>query len=189
MGRKVTPEDAQGAGVGFSDELCEPGNGAHVARLTVRGMESSVMFEALFQGKDANGVTWQMPASLSIVKDDCVLPCPGDVDGDSMVDVTDLLAVISAWGPCVVDADVDGSRPSMRPIVHVSAWGSYDSERPAVDRCWRPRRSDHTRRRRLGVTAFLAFVSNVSRPAGSVRVAPCRSVSLSSFCATESTWA
>ena len=122
----VTPEDAQGAGVGFSDELCEPGNGAHVARLTVRGMESSVMFEALFQGKDANGVTWQMPASLSIVKDDCVLPCPGDVDGDSMVDVTDLLAVISAWGPCSgCDADVDGSGTVdvTDLLAIISAWG------------------------------------------------------------------
>ena len=85
------------------------------------------MFEALFQGKDANGVTWQMPASLSIVKDDCVLPCTGDVDGDYTVDVTDLLAVISAWGPCSgCDADVDGSGTVdvTDLLAIISAWGS-----------------------------------------------------------------
>ena len=37
-------------------------------------------------------------------------PCPGDTDGSGTVDVTDLLAVISGWGPCIAcDADTDGS--------------------------------------------------------------------------------
>ena len=37
-------------------------------------------------------------------------PCPGDTDGSGTVDVTDLLAVISGWGPCIVcDADIDES--------------------------------------------------------------------------------
>lgn len=37
-------------------------------------------------------------------------PCPGDTDGSGTIDVTDLLAVISAWGPCIVcEADIDGS--------------------------------------------------------------------------------
>lgn len=38
----------------------------------------------------------------------CGTPCPGDVDGDGRVDVTDLLAVISQWGGSGGSADVDG---------------------------------------------------------------------------------
>ena len=122
----VTPKDAQGTGVGFDNELCESGNGVHVARLTVRGLDASVMFEALFQGKDSTGTTWQMPASLSITNDDCVMPCLGDVDGNLEVDVTDLLAVISAWGPCSgCDADIDGNGAVdvTDLLAIISAWG------------------------------------------------------------------
>ncbi len=37
-------------------------------------------------------------------------PCPADTNGSGTVDVTDLLAVISGWGPCIAcDADTDGS--------------------------------------------------------------------------------
>lgn len=32
--------------------------------------------------------------------DDCPAPCPADVDNNGTVDVLDLLAVISVWGPC-----------------------------------------------------------------------------------------
>ena len=122
----VTPKDAQGTGVGFNDELCEPGNGVHVARLTVRGMDSSVMFEALFQGKTAEGMTWQGVASIDISNDDCMTPCLGDVDGDGSVDVTDLLSVISAWGPCEeCDADIDanGYVDVTDLLTIISAWG------------------------------------------------------------------
>ena len=40
-----------------------------------------------------------------------VIHCPEDVNVDSVVDVTDLLAAIAAWGPCSGDcpADLDGS--------------------------------------------------------------------------------
>lgn len=37
--------------------------------------------------------------------------CEGDVNGDGMVDVTDLLDVVGSWGPCtdVCPADIDGN--------------------------------------------------------------------------------
>ena len=50
----------------------------------------------------------------------------GDVDGSSSVDVTDLLAVISAWGPCEeCDADIDasGSVDVTDLLAIISAWG------------------------------------------------------------------
>ncbi len=28
------------------------------------------------------------------------LPCPGDIDGDGLVGVPDLLTLLAAWGPC-----------------------------------------------------------------------------------------
>ena len=40
-------------------------------------------------------------ASITITYDElCCDECPADVNGDTVVDVLDLLAVISAWGPC-----------------------------------------------------------------------------------------
>jgi hypothetical protein len=69
-----------------------------VARLTVRGANASVYFEALFQGKDESGTTWQTSGSLSIVNDDCNVQCTGDYDGDGTTNVSDLLAVIAGWG-------------------------------------------------------------------------------------------
>ena len=56
----------------------------------------------------------------------CSAPCMGDVDGSSSVDVTDLLAVISAWGPCEeCDADIDasGSVDVTDLLAIISAWG------------------------------------------------------------------
>ncbi|MDG2200040.1 MAG: hypothetical protein P8K80_02515, partial [Phycisphaerales bacterium] len=54
--------------------------------------------------------------------------CPSDVDGSGTVDVIDLLAVISAWGPCddtPCDSDVDGSGSVdvIDLLAIISAWG------------------------------------------------------------------
>jgi hypothetical protein len=36
--------------------------------------------------------------------------CPADTDGDGTVGFTDLVAVLTAWGPCVgCDEDIDGN--------------------------------------------------------------------------------
>jgi hypothetical protein len=38
------------------------------------------------------------------------LPCPADLDGSGTVDVSDLLQLLGAWGPCVgCPEDLDGS--------------------------------------------------------------------------------
>ena len=93
----VTPVDDQGNSNAFSNEDCEDSNGVLVARLTVRGASASVYVEALFQGKDETGSTWQAAGSISIVNDDCNVQCTGDFDGDGVTNVTDLLAVIAGW--------------------------------------------------------------------------------------------
>ncbi|MDG2423940.1 MAG: hypothetical protein P8M22_08170, partial [Phycisphaerales bacterium] len=94
-----TPDDSQGDAGDFQNESCESGNGVLVARLTVRDLSASVYFEALFQGKDASGSTWQTGGSMSIVYDDCNGSfCDGDFNQDGVVDVSDLLNVIANWG-------------------------------------------------------------------------------------------
>jgi len=59
-------------------------------------------------------------------------PCPGNLNGDGSVNVEDLLAVISAWGPCPVpnNCPADIAPPGGDDIVNVSdllaviaAWG------------------------------------------------------------------
>jgi len=48
--------------------------------------------------------------STALVVGDAVTPCDGDTDESGTVDVTDLLAVISQWGPCSgCSGDLDGN--------------------------------------------------------------------------------
>jgi Ca2+-binding EF-hand superfamily protein len=45
------------------------------------------------------------------ILDECQAePCPTDIDGSGLIDFGDLLAVLSAWGPCTdCPADLDGN--------------------------------------------------------------------------------
>ena len=57
----------------------------------------------------------------------CINLCTSDVTGDSEVDVSDMLAVINAWGPCAgcaADIDDDGMVDVNDLLVIVNAWGS-----------------------------------------------------------------
>jgi hypothetical protein len=55
--------------------------------------------------------------------------CPGDVDGDGTVGTSDLLALLSAWGPCdpdcdpALDLDGDGTVGTSDLLALLSAWG------------------------------------------------------------------
>ena len=55
------------------------------------------------------------------VPDDCLAPCPGDVTADGMVDVADLLLVISDWGTTGSSADCSSpSGPYPDGLVNIS---------------------------------------------------------------------
>jgi hypothetical protein len=62
----VTPDDDQGEHMLFTNQNCEDKDGVLVARLTVFDPKgnASVFMGALFQGKDAAGVTWQQSAEI-----------------------------------------------------------------------------------------------------------------------------
>ena len=58
------------------------------------------------------------------VSDECPPDCP-DVDGDGMVGVNDVLAVVAAWGTADPDADVDGDGTvgTNDLLAVIGAWG------------------------------------------------------------------
>jgi hypothetical protein len=59
---------------------------------------------------------------------DAPLPCPADLTGDALVNVSDLLAVIAAWGPCgkecPADIDDDGAVAVSDLVAVFLAWGA-----------------------------------------------------------------
>jgi hypothetical protein len=67
---------------------------------------------------------------LSLRTVDGISTCQGDVNGDAVVDVLDLLDVISAWGPCAgcpEDIDHNGSVDVIDLLAIISAWGECNS--------------------------------------------------------------
>jgi hypothetical protein len=58
--------------------------------------------------------------------DTCASPCEGDVDGNGSVDVSDILAIVAAWGSSDPDADIngDGTVNVSDILLAVAAWGS-----------------------------------------------------------------
>jgi len=67
---------------------------------------------------DGDGAVW-------VLFLDGVSACPEDINGDGLIDVLDLLAVLSAWGTSDPDADVtgDGIVDVLDLIAVLSAWG------------------------------------------------------------------
>ncbi len=60
------------------------------------------------------------------IPDECEMEISGDVNGDGVIDVLDLIEVITSWGPCpgCDRADVDGSGAVdvLDLIAVISAW-------------------------------------------------------------------
>ncbi len=58
----IIPTDSQGDSMTFTDASCTDHNGVLIARLTTMEHDSVIMIEALLQGRDAVGVSWQNTA-------------------------------------------------------------------------------------------------------------------------------
>ena len=81
-----------------------------------------------FEAADApnNSVTEAGIDNFQISEFVCGTPCPGDTDGSGDVGFADLVAVLSAWGPCPgCNEDLDGDDiVGFTDVVSVlSAWG------------------------------------------------------------------
>ena len=59
--------------------------------------------------------------------------CPGDLNGDGTVDVSDLLAVVASWGPCtdcIADLDGNGTVDVADLLELISLWGDCPEVAP-----------------------------------------------------------
>jgi hypothetical protein len=96
---------------------------------------SSFQCTALLDDCNGNGIedSGDIAAGLSEdansngVPDECEGPiCAPDINGDDQVNVTDLIAVITAWGPCAgcpADVNDDGQVNVADLLVVITAWG------------------------------------------------------------------
>jgi|GEM_PF-1685051 len=81
----VLPDDEQGNAEQFTANDCSNREGVRIARLTVNGLDSTVSIEALLQGRDGLGNTWQDGASYSFDYEAIV-----DCNGNSVSDTCDI---------------------------------------------------------------------------------------------------
>ena len=69
---------------------------------------------------------FSLDLNLNTIPDEC--ECLADTDGSGLVNVTDLLALLAAWGacaaPCPPDIDLDGSVNVTDLLALLAAWGA-----------------------------------------------------------------
>lgn len=78
---------------------------------------------------NTNNATLSVHINDSDWNDDVEIFCRGDIDTDEVVDVLDLLAVISKWGECLdesclrADINIDGTVDVLDMLLVISLWG------------------------------------------------------------------
>ena len=95
----------------------------------VRGIMETTSSDYGASGYDTTFGWGMVNAFAAVQAVDVEEPCPADIDGSGAVGVDDLLALISAWGPCSgCDADIDGSGAVGVDdlLALISAWGPCD---------------------------------------------------------------
>jgi hypothetical protein len=95
-------------------------DGVLIDSLSFGDQDEDVSFGRLPDG----GAEWQSfdPATPGTSNGN-IAPCPGDVDGDGIVGVEDMLACIAGWGSPDGDADGDGTTGVSDILLIISAWG------------------------------------------------------------------
>ncbi|MCH2136020.1 MAG: hypothetical protein MK101_05495 [Phycisphaerales bacterium] len=127
----ITPLDEQGGQWAFADSCGSDRNGVTIAQLTLVGEGATVSFSGLLQVRDSDETTWQDFFSVfETLPDDrspADLPrsCSGDLNGDSTVNIDDLLAMLSNWygDRCQVDLIVDDVVDATDVISLIEQWG------------------------------------------------------------------
>ncbi|MHC4428803.1 MAG: dockerin type I domain-containing protein, partial [Planctomycetota bacterium] len=98
----------------------------------VAGIANTSQFQVRFTASDLGGgsVIEAGVDGVQIVSRGCDGSIPEDLDGDGMVSTSDLLILLSAWGPCPdppdpcpADFDGDGSVGTSDLLQLLSAWG------------------------------------------------------------------
>jgi hypothetical protein len=127
------PTDVQGDSQSFTDSDCTVRNGVLVARLTTMEHSSEILFEALFQGRDAINVTWQDTASALVTYNgelDCNLngnPDACDIANGSSDDANGNGVPDECESGCTGDADGDGDTDVNDILLIITGFGTiYD---------------------------------------------------------------
>jgi hypothetical protein len=74
----------------------------------------------------AVGGTWNDAGTACGDGSICDSACTEDLDGDGIINVTDLLTVVGDWGVMDSDADLDGNGTVDTPdlLAVIAAWGA-----------------------------------------------------------------
>ncbi|MCH2133399.1 MAG: hypothetical protein MK116_06590 [Phycisphaerales bacterium] len=110
----VLPDEPQGEARLFTAQDCSQRYGVLVARLTAMDLDSTVMFEALVQGRDAGGNTWQDTVSYTFgyeATEDCngnQVPDSCDIANGTSQDSNGNGVPDECDNSCPGDADGDG---------------------------------------------------------------------------------
>ena len=132
----VTPLDGQGEQFAFTDSCGEARTGVTIAQLTLVGDGATVSFSGLLQVKDETGAALQAFFTVfeTTTEDrspaDISAGCSGDLDGDAVVNVHDLLSMLSNWSgnSCLVDLTFDDVVDTADVIELIAQWGPCPSE-------------------------------------------------------------
>jgi len=127
------PIDDQGNSQSFVDHGCAERNGVLIARLTTMEHSSEILFEALFQGRDALDVTWQDTAAATITyggEQDCNenhVADACDIAGGSSQDTNGNGIPDECESGCSYDIDGDGDVDVDDILALINGFGSvYD---------------------------------------------------------------
>ena len=110
----VLPDEEQGEARLFTAQDCSQRYGVLVARLTAMELESTVMFEALVQGRDSGGNNWQDTVNYSFsyeATEDCndnLIPDSCDIANGTSDDTNGNGIPDECDNACPGDADGDG---------------------------------------------------------------------------------
>ena len=132
----ITPSDDQGEQFAFTDTCGKVRTGVTIAQLTLLGDGATVSFSGLLQGKDDLGESWQAFFTVFETTADDRSPadisdsCSGDLDGDDVVNVDDLLSMLSNWygNSCLVDLTLDDVVDTADVIELITQWGACPTE-------------------------------------------------------------
>jgi hypothetical protein len=129
----ILPIDQQGQAMPFISQDCTEQHGVLIARLTTMGLDSTVMVEALVQGRDAGGSTWQDSANYMFdyqANEDCnenMIPDSCDIANGTSNDTDDNGIPDECESGCEGDVDGDGDADVDDMLNLISAWGEMGS--------------------------------------------------------------
>jgi len=129
----ILPTDGQGYSLGMETGSCQTVNGVLIARLTMFGLDSTVTLGALFQGRNALGITFQATAEATFSLGDFT-DCNAngnndacDIANGSSADANDNGIPDECESNCPWDLDGDGDTDVDDLLTVISNWNTlYD---------------------------------------------------------------